>query len=140
MQSCSDETHAAAKRTSIVDGSGTADECGPLHADLVLTAGGVADRVFALREGCTTIGRDGRCDVRIPLPRVSPRHCEIVLENQRARLLSRDEDLGTLLNGKVVREANLANDDELTVGPVTFRVVLHNVLDGAQDGPLDSDD
>ena len=124
----------------MVDGSGAADEPGPMHADLVLTSGGVADRVFALREGCTTIGRDGRCDVRIPLPRVSPRHCEIVLENQRATLLSRDEDLGTLLNGKVVREANLANDDELTVGPVTFRVVLHNVLDSAQDGPLDGDD
>ena len=105
-----------------------------LQADLVLTGGGVSDRVFALREGCTTIGRDGRCDVRIPLPKVSPRHCDIVLENQRATLLSRDEDLGTLLNGKVVREAPLAHDDELQVGPVTFRVVLRKASHG--DEPL----
>jgi pSer/pThr/pTyr-binding forkhead associated (FHA) protein len=116
-----------------------AHQHGTLQADLVLTSGGVADRVFPLREGCTTIGRDGRCDVRIPLPKVSPQHCEIVLENQRATLLSRDEDLGTLLNGKVVREANLAHDDELTVGPVTFRVVLRKALDGTDDAATNSD-
>ena len=50
-------------------------------------------------------------------------------EQQRATLLSRDEDLGTLLNGKIVRTAPLANDDEVTVGPVTFRLVLRGPLD-----------
>jgi pSer/pThr/pTyr-binding forkhead associated (FHA) protein len=87
---------------------------------------GAQDRIFALRQGRTTIGRDGRCDVRIALPRISPRHCDIVLENQRATLLSRDDELGTLLNGKVIREAPLAHDDEVSIGPVTFRVVLRN--------------
>lgn len=94
---------------------------------------GTSDRVFALREGRTTIGRDGRCDVRIPLPRISPQHCEIVLENRRATLFSRDEDLGTLLNGKVISEAPLAHDDEVSVGPVTFRVMLDNTGDAAID-------
>jgi len=101
----------------------------PLQADLVMQSDGASDRVFALREGRTTIGRDGRCDVRIPLPRISPRHCEIVLENQRATLFSRDEDLGTLLNGKIIREAPLAHDDEVSIGPVTFRVVLRTADD-----------
>ena len=98
------------------------------QADLVLKAGGVSDRVFSLQEGRTSIGRDGRCDVRIPLPRISPNHCEIVLENQRATLFSRDDALGTLLNGTVVKEAPLAHDDEVQIGPVTFRVVLQNAL------------
>ena len=97
---------------------------GTTQADLVLTAGGTSRRIFKLREGRTIIGRDGRCDVRIPLPKVSSEHCEIMLENQRATLLSHDEDLGTLLNGRVVRHAPLSHDDEVTVGPVTFRVVL----------------
>ena len=102
----------------------SSEAMGSLQADLVMQSGGAVDRVFALREGRTTIGRDGRCDVRIALPRISPRHCEIVLENKRATLLSRDEDLGTLLNGQVISEAPLAHDDEVSVGPVTFRVVL----------------
>ncbi len=94
---------------------------------------GTSSRVFALREGRTTIGRDGRCDVRIPLPRISPQHCEIVLENTRATLFSRDEDLGTLLNGKVIQEAPLVHDDEVSVGPVTFRVVLRKDDDATID-------
>ena len=99
-------------------------DCQAMQADLVMTAGGVSDRVFTLREGSTSIGRDGRCDVHIALPTVSPKHCEIVLENQRATILSKDEAIGTLLNGKVVRTAPLSDEDEVTIGPVTFRVVL----------------
>lgn len=113
------------------DDAGMVRGDGRMQADLVMQSGGAIDRVFTLREGRTTIGRDGRCDVRIPLPKVSPRHCEIVLENQRATLLSRDEELGTLLNGEVIREAPLAHDDEVSVGPVTFRVVLR------EGGPAD---
>ena len=88
---------------------------------IMLTRDGV-DRSFDVREGRTTIGRGDRCDVRISLPRVSSPHCEIMLENQRARLVNLDDVTGTLLNGKAVQQATLAPDDEVTIGPVTFRL------------------
>ena len=88
---------------------------------VMLTQDGL-DRRFDVREGRTTIGRGDRCDVRISLPRVSSPHCEIMLENQRARLVNLDGMTGTLLNGKPIEQAVLEPDDEVTVGPVTFRI------------------
>ena len=88
---------------------------------IMLTRDGV-DRSFDVREGRTTIGRGDRCDVRISLPRVSSPHCEIMLENQRALLVNLDEITGTLLNGRSIQQATLNPDDEVTIGPVTFRL------------------
>lgn len=88
---------------------------------VMLTEDGL-DRRFDVREGRTTIGRGDRCDVRISLPRVSSPHCEIMLENHRARLVNLDDLTGTLLNGKPIEQAVLEADDEVTVGPVTFRI------------------
>tara|TARA_B100000674_G_scaffold491952_2_gene510966 strand:- start:235 stop:561 length:327 start_codon:yes stop_codon:yes gene_type:complete len=88
---------------------------------IMLTQDG-SDRSFDVRQGRTTIGRGDRCDVRISLPRISSPHCEIMLENQRARLVNLDDITGTLLNGKAVQQATLAHDDEVTIGPVTFRL------------------
>jgi pSer/pThr/pTyr-binding forkhead associated (FHA) protein len=133
MQAASKQhTAADAIATPMVRGHGGTER---FQADLVLKSGGVSDRIFSLQEGCTSIGRDGRCDVRIPLPRISPKHCEIVLENRQATLFSRDDTVGTLLNGTIVKEAPLAHDDEVQIGPVTFRVVLQNVLDAPADRP-----
>ena len=96
---------------------------------IMLTQDGV-DRSFDVREGRTTIGRGDRCDVRISLPRVSSPHCEIMLENQRARLVNLDEVTGTLLNGRSIQQANLTPNDEVTVGPVTFRLECTRAEDG----------
>lgn len=82
-----------------------------------------SDRRFDVREGRTMIGRSDRCDVRITLPSVSANHCEIMLENQQARLVNLDEILGTLLNGKPIQQAQLSADDRLQIGPVVFRVL-----------------
>jgi pSer/pThr/pTyr-binding forkhead associated (FHA) protein len=94
---------------------------------LVMKTRDGVDRRFEVREGRTTIGRGVRCDVRIVLPKVSSAHCEIMMENQQARLVNLDEIMGTLLNGVPVQQAELTVDDELTVGPVTF--TLHETSD-----------
>ena len=80
------------------------------------------DRRFHVREGRNLIGRGLRCDVRISLPSVSPLHCEIMVENERARLVNLDEILGTLHNGYPVQEVILSADDVVQIGPVRFRV------------------
>ena len=80
------------------------------------------DRRFPVHEGRNLIGRGLKCDVRISLPSVSPHHCEIMVENQRARLVNLDEIMGTLHNGRQIQEAVLSADDVVQIGPVRFRV------------------
>jgi len=94
---------------------------------LIMQTGDAGDRTFPIRGERTVIGRDGRCDLRLPLPTVSPRHCEITLENRRAVLLTHDDQAETLLNGAPIVRAELADADEVQIGPVTFRVSISAV-------------
>ena len=94
---------------------------------LIMQTGDQSDRTFPIARGRTVIGRDGRCDLRLPLPTISAQHCEISLENQRAVLLSRDTACETLLNGQPIEAAELSDADEVCIGPVTFRVAITQV-------------
>ena len=99
---------------------------------LIMQTGTDGDRIFPILDGRTVIGRDGRCDLRIAMPTISARHCEIAIENSRAMLLSRDTEYETLLNGKPIQEAHLSDADEVQIGPVTFRVAItRNSEDGS---------
>jgi len=80
------------------------------------------ERTFPLRHEKTLIGRETRCHVRIALPNVAERHCEIVLDGGELTLSDLGSELGTLVNGEPVRQTVINPADELTVGPVTFRV------------------
>ena len=91
---------------------------------LIMESGHGEDRTFPLRAGRTVIGRDGRCDLRLPIPTVHPRHCEITLENARAVLLASSPDADTLVNGAPVTRAELAHHDEVRIGPVVFRIAM----------------
>ncbi|MCP4838020.1 MAG: FHA domain-containing protein [Planctomycetes bacterium] len=91
---------------------------------LIMQTGSTGDRTFPISGDRTVIGRDGRCDLRLPLPTVSPQHCEIAIENRRAILLSSDPESETLLNGLPVSNAELSDADTVCIGPVTFRVSL----------------
>jgi pSer/pThr/pTyr-binding forkhead associated (FHA) protein len=81
------------------------------------------ERPFRLRNPRTIIGREVRCDIRSPLPKIAGRHCELTREN--GRLILRDLGAtagGTIHNGRRVQEAVLEEADRITVGPVTFEV------------------
>lgn len=94
---------------------------------LVMQANDGRQRQFAVKAS-TIIGREPACDVRVPLPTVSLKHCQLVLDGDRVKLVDLRSDHGTFHNGNRVTEAVLSPDDTLTVGPVTFRVRLQ--LDG----------
>ncbi len=79
------------------------------------------------------LGRDTRCDLRVSVPSVAMRHCEIVLESGILRVYDLGSDGGTLHNGARVAQAVLAPNDELTVGSVTF--VIRTEIDGRAPGP-----
>jgi pSer/pThr/pTyr-binding forkhead associated (FHA) protein len=87
------------------------------------------ERPFALRKDRTIIGRENGCDVRIPVPAVSQKHCEIELDNGRIRLKDLGSDRGTFHNDKRVEvEEELTNADTLTIGPVTFVIRMEDEL------------
>lgn len=90
-------------------------------------------RPFPIAKERTVIGQAAATDVRIPIPSVAPRHCEIVYDGQELRLNDFGSIRGTLHNGVRVQEAVLGHADRVTVGPVTFRVRVQQE-DGA--GPL----
>jgi pSer/pThr/pTyr-binding forkhead associated (FHA) protein len=87
------------------------------------TSNGLTRR-FPLRKERTVIGREMRSDVRIALPSVAPKHCEIVFRDDELRLTDLDSPQGTHHNGQPVREARLSHTDRLTVGPITFTVEI----------------
>ncbi len=70
----------------------------------------------------TTIGRSRDSDLTVAHPMVSRRHCEI-FEGEDGTLRVRDLGSlnGTFVNGERVSEAELPNQAEITVGPLTFR-------------------
>ncbi len=91
---------------------------------LVMRSANGQERPFPVNDRIT-IGRETRCNVRIAVPSVSERHCEIVVERGVPRLADLDagpRHSGTFHNGSRVREAVLNHADRLTIGPVTFEV------------------
>ena len=78
------------------------------------------ERRFPITTDRLVLGRDTRCDLRLSLPTVSLRHCEIVVDGNTMRLNDLGSVTGTFHNGERVLQAELAADDRVTIGPVTF--------------------
>jgi pSer/pThr/pTyr-binding forkhead associated (FHA) protein len=89
---------------------------------LVMRATDGNERSFPVQKPCTVIGRETTCDVRIPIPTVSQKHCQITLDDGELRLSDLNSDHGTYHNGSRVQNARLSHEDTLTIGPVTFKV------------------
>ena len=77
-------------------------------------------RKIAIRKGTTVLGRRPDCDVRIPKPYVSRKHCRIVLEGDVPMVQDLGSANGTFVNREKIMEASVHPGDRLRVGPVTF--------------------
>ncbi|MHC4219017.1 MAG: FHA domain-containing protein [Planctomycetota bacterium] len=86
-------------------------------------------RSFPLDQARLVLGRDTRCDLRIAVPSVSMRHCEIVKDGNTLHLKDLGSDGGTFHNGIRVLKAELAPQDRVTIGPVTFVVRPESATD-----------
>ena len=96
---------------------------------LVMQTSDGKERPFALRKDCTVIGRENGCDVRIPVPAVAQKQCQIVLHEGKLRLENLSADRDVLRNGnRVELPTDLADADRLTIGPVTFVVRMDDEL------------
>ena len=97
---------------------------------LVMKTADGKERPFPIQKTRTVIGRETRCDVRIPISSVANQHCEIRLEDEVLHLTDLNSVGGTLHNGNPVNNAKLTHADTLTIGPVTFEV---RILPGDQE-------
>jgi pSer/pThr/pTyr-binding forkhead associated (FHA) protein len=82
---------------------------------------------FSLPSAVTLVGRRQDCDLSIPLPVISRKHCEINIDLGRLMIRDLHSKNGTLVNGQQVEETQLSPGDQINLGPVTFVVQIDGV-------------
>ncbi|MHC4447561.1 MAG: FHA domain-containing protein, partial [Planctomycetota bacterium] len=75
---------------------------------LIMRTADGTERPFPLAKPRTVIGRDTRCDVRIALPAVDDRHCELIHDGKNLTLNDLGSTTGTFHNGARVEQAVVA--------------------------------
>jgi len=93
-----------------------------LELALVMVKADGTSKEVKLEKGHAIIGRDEAARIRIPLGAVSRRHCEVKIEDDEVIVQDLGSSNGTYVNGKRVKQAELAPGDLLGVGPVVFVV------------------
>jgi pSer/pThr/pTyr-binding forkhead associated (FHA) protein len=94
-----------------------------MKADLVLLKKDGTQKAFPLTGGVIVIGRQHDCDLRVPLPTVSRRHCQIGQNGQMLKVRDLGSKAGTFINDERIDpdgESDLKPGDCLRIGPVVF--------------------
>ncbi len=92
-----------------------------MNANLMLLKKNGACKAFPLPKDVTVIGRRHDCDLRVPLPTVSRRHCQLSLNDGEVELRDLDSSGGTFVNDKRVDgEISVKAGDYIRIGPLTF--------------------
>ncbi len=86
---------------------------------LVPVAGG---RPFILRRRLSVVGRNESADLHLTAGQISSVHARLIRNDGEITLRDTGSSNGTLVNGKVVRQAVLAMGDQVTFGDVAFTV------------------
>lgn len=63
------------------------------------------------------VGRAPTCELQLPHPRVSRRHCRMWLEAGEVWLEDTGSTAGTLLNGRPIQRAQMREGDLIAIGP-----------------------
>jgi pSer/pThr/pTyr-binding forkhead associated (FHA) protein len=93
-----------------------------MDASLVLLKKNGSHKAFPLPSTITVIGRRDDCDLRIPLPMVSRRHCQIsVINNKSVEIRDLESRGGTYVNDQRVKDPlRLKPGDYIRIGPLVF--------------------
>jgi pSer/pThr/pTyr-binding forkhead associated (FHA) protein len=92
-----------------------------MKINLVLLKKNGSHKAFPLTSGVTVIGRRHECDLYVPLPTVSRKHCELSLNGQSLEVRDLDSKCGTFVNDeKVDGQTTLKAGDYIRIGPLTF--------------------
>ncbi|HEX5684664.1 MAG TPA: ATPase, T2SS/T4P/T4SS family [Ideonella sp.] len=72
------------------------------------------------------IGKDLDCEVTLPGWRVSKRHAEVFVSNDRVYVRDLDSTFGTLVNDRKLEQAHpVGNNDEIKIGSHSLKVMWH---------------
>lgn len=93
-----------------------------VNVSLVMVTSDGKTREFPLSKLPVHIGRGEDCKVRVPLPSVSRRHCELLVEDDEFMVKDLNSSNGTYVNGERVRARELIPGDLLALGPCVFVV------------------
>lgn len=94
-----------------------------MDVTLVTVEGSKKLQSVKLRAEETIIGRRNGCDLRIPAPGVSRRHCRLSFHEDLLTVEDLASANGTFLNGQRLAQPEIARPgDRIGVGPVTFLI------------------
>lgn len=92
-----------------------------MDANLVLLKKNGTHKAFPLTGNLTVIGRRDDCDLRIPLPMVSRRHCVLSLNKDSILLRDLGSRGGTFVNDqRVDDQTTVRAGDYIRIGPLVF--------------------
>jgi len=96
-----------------------------MDVNLILLKKDGSTQLFALPSAVTILGRRQECDLCIPLPAVSRKHCELNMDQGRLKIRDLGSKNGTIVNGQRIEEAGLKPGDKLKIGPLTLLVQIN---------------
>ena len=91
-----------------------------MKISLVMVKADGTSREFPFDKSSVIVGRDEAARLRIPLPSVSRKHCELSIDDDELVVKDLSSANGTYVNGARVKEQELSPGDLLTVGGVVF--------------------
>src|SRR5262245_43088379 len=91
-------------------------------AELQIKTDRMANRVIVLKLGANRFGRSPDADFPIEHPTISALHCELVLSDRGVVLRDLESTNGTFVDGKRVREVQLAAGQMVRIGEVELLV------------------
>ena len=94
--------------------------------EIIATPAPLKRNVFPLKQGANLLGRERGCDIEIPDPRISARHCIIMVEGETVEFIDQNSTNGILLNDVRTRKARWLPGIRLVMGNTEL------VLQGAQ--------
>src|SRR5438445_5351843 len=104
---------------------------------VVLTPGQMEGKSIPIKVAQFVIGRDPQCNLRPASALISKRHCAVLVRDNRVFVRDFDSTNGTRVNDRPVKgEQELFDQDQLTVGPLTFRVMLESSPAVSQPTPM----
>jgi pSer/pThr/pTyr-binding forkhead associated (FHA) protein len=96
-----------------------------MKLSLVVTQGKPEGKEIPIRLSQFLIGRDPECHLRPASPLVSKRHAALLIREGKVFLRDFGSTNGTYVNKQLIQgEVELKDGDELTIGPLGFRVKL----------------
>lgn len=92
-----------------------------MDINLVLLKKNGSHKTFPLTTNVIVIGRRHECDLYIPLPTVSRKHCQLSLNGKAIEIRDLNSTCGTFVNGrKIDGQATLKAGDYIRIGPLMF--------------------